>query len=166
MIANQPLIFVIDDNAMLRTLIAKQLKSFISCEVVTFENADDVLSQWNAITPELVILDYEFESPNLEYQNGLKFLVALRAKSNVPVIALSGQTEKAVMTKIIKQGANDYIPKNEPQFLDALLRSVQTTLTFQETQQKLKTSINNTNLKFAIMAWIILVGLVAVVFLF
>ena len=70
------------------------------------------------------------------------------------------------MTKIIKQGANDYIPKNEPQFLDALLRSVQTTLTFQETQQKLKTSINNTNLKFAIMAWIILVGLVAVVFLF
>ncbi len=102
--AKNPLIYVIDDNAMLRALINQQLQNTLACEVVSFEHADNVLDDWNSVTPDLVILDYQFEIPDLKYKNGLQFLHALRSQSNVPVIALTGQSEKEVMSTLIKQG--------------------------------------------------------------
>ncbi len=159
--AKNPLIYVIDDNAMLRALINQQLQNTLACEVVSFEHADNVLDDWNSVTPDLVILDYQFEIPDLKYKNGLQFLHALRSQSNVPVIALTGQSEKEVMSTLIKQGANDYIPKDEPQFLETLMSSVQTILSFQETQRQLKTSVFNVNAKFLLIILLVLAGLIA-----
>jgi DNA-binding response OmpR family regulator len=156
-----PIIFVIDDNAMLRELIKEQLQKTMQCKVILFAHADQVLDSLESENPDLLILDYEFEIPELKYHNGLQFLTALRNVSNVPVIALSGQTEKEIMSTIVKHGANDYIPKDEPQFMEALMGAVQTILTYKETQRQLRSSVYNVNTKFVVVAIFIMAVIIA-----
>lgn len=151
---------------MLLALITELLQKSMPCEIIGFENADSVMDHWELETPDLVILDYQFESSGLKYSNGLEFLRVLQAKSKVPVIMLSGQTKKEVMTTLIQNGASDYIPKDEPNFMDALLHSVETILKFQETQRNLKNSVLNVNTQFLAIGFLILLGLIAFIFFF
>jgi CheY-like chemotaxis protein len=152
-----PMIFIIDDNALLRALISEKLLSRNSeYQIKEFEHADNVLSEIDQEEPDLIILDYNLEGPDLTHKNGLQFLKALRLKHNTPVIALSGQTELNVMTSIIRQGANDYISKDDADFLEVIPQSVETILTFRKTQGQLKKTVNNSNIKFLLGAIIFL----------
>ena len=110
-----------------------------------------------------VILDYNYDFVELQFKNGLEFLRKIRKESKVPVIALSGQMDKEVMATMMKAGANDYITKEEPEFLEHLGNSLQTILSFKQTQEEIRANIFNSNTKFLGIIFVVLL-LLAILF--
>ena len=117
-------ILIVEDSKILSEIIAVQVKQKIDCETLIFENADGVMKQIQTQTPNLIILDYRFNDTELQYSNGLDFLIELRKNYTIPVIVFSGQNDKQKAVEIMKSGANDYISKDEDDFMDDLLKSI------------------------------------------
>ena len=117
-------ILIIEDSKILSEIIAVQVKQKIDCETLVFENADGVMKQVQAQIPNLIILDYRFNDTALQYNNGLDFLIELRKNYTIPVIVFSGQNDKQKAVEIMKSGANDYISKDEDDFMDDLIKSI------------------------------------------
>ena len=159
MMQKKPIIGVVEDSAMLRALISNYLKQQVDCDLHLFENADQAYKVWDSLKPDALILDYNYDFSDLQFKNGLDFLQEIRKESKVPVIALSGQMDKEIMASMIKEGANDYIPKEEPDFLEHLGNSVKTVLSFKETQQEIRSSLFSSNTKFLILILGVILGL-------
>ncbi|NQX98951.1 MAG: response regulator [Flavobacteriales bacterium] len=117
-------ILIVEDSKILSEIIAVQVKQKIDCETLVFENADHVMKQIQTQIPNLIILDYRFNDTELQYNNGLDFLIELRKNYTIPVIVFSGQNDKQKAVEIMKSGANDYISKDEDDFMDDLLKSI------------------------------------------
>jgi two-component system response regulator AtoC len=124
MMKNRKTIFVIEDNPMLSEIIALQLKHNFNCKVIIFKNGDHLFYNVTKYLPDLIILDYNFNASKLNFNNGLEVLVRLRKDSNVPVVVVSGQSDMAKAIEIVQKGANDYISKDDDDFMNNLLASV------------------------------------------
>jgi two-component system OmpR family response regulator len=88
--------------------------------VRVFGGAQDALAAFDAARPAVVVSDVMM--PGMD---GLAFLRALRAKSDVPVILLTARGEVADKVLGLELGADDYVPKPfEPRELVARLQSL------------------------------------------
>jgi DNA-binding response OmpR family regulator len=125
---NEKTIYVIEDSKIISEIIGYHMSEKFSCKALLFENADDAMKQLLLSPPELIILDYNFNYDSLNYSTGLDFLIELRKNNTVPVIVFSGQRDDQIAKEIIKQGANDYIAKQDDDFLDSLLVSAENNL--------------------------------------
>ncbi|MDB4533978.1 response regulator [Vicingaceae bacterium] len=117
-------IIVIEDSQILSEIIDLQVKRNFNCNVIIFENGDNIFYNINKYLPDLIILDYKFNDSNLNLNNGLEVLVELRKDSNLPVIVFSGQRDMTKAIEIVQKGANDYISKDDDDFMDILIESV------------------------------------------
>jgi len=117
-------ILIVEDSKILAEIIASQVEQQIDCETFIFENADGVMNHMQSKTTDLIILDYKFNDTKLKYSNGLDFLIELRKGYSLPVIVFSGQNDKQRAIELIKSGANDYISKDDDDFMDGLMKSI------------------------------------------
>jgi DNA-binding NtrC family response regulator len=144
-------IFVIEDSRILSEIIALQLRREFKCKVSIFENGDDVVNKIKKYSPDLIVLDYNLNESGLNYCSGLEVLVELRKKHKTPVIVFSGQTDKQKALEIVRKGANDYISKDDDDFMSALLQSVQDVFEIQNAKKNIdhvKSKIKNNFLFF------------------
>jgi len=118
-------IFVIEDSKIISEIVGYHMSEKFSCKTLLFENADRAMKQLLKSPPKLIILDYNFNYEGLNYSTGLDFLIALRKINTIPVIVFSGQRDDQIAKEIIQQGANDYIAKQDDDFLDSLLFSAE-----------------------------------------
>lgn len=160
------LIYVIEDNKLIRQLITQKLSGIYDLTVLEFDNGDSVFGCLKQSPPDLVILDYHFSQSELKYPNGLSFLQALKRYSSVPVIALSGQGEKEVMSAIIEKGATDYISKDEPDFLDDLQKSVNNIVTYKDHKRQLNMTLINANTKFLVVIVMLILLMASIILVF
>lgn len=117
-------IFIIEDSKIISEIIALQLKQNFNCNLILFKNGDNIFYNVNTYLPDLIILDYNFNDTKLNYNNGLEVLVELRKDSNVPVIVFSGQRDISKAIEIVQKGANDYISKDDDEFMINLFESI------------------------------------------
>lgn len=148
-------IYIIEDSQLLAEIIAMQLKHSLDCDTVLFNNADQVMSQMELRQPDLLVLDYNFNETDLTYKNGLEFLKMFRKQYKVPVIVFSGQYDKTKMVNMIKHGANDYISKDEDDFMDRLTTSSQDI--FKLLAAKKEVSLFQSKLKKLILLFVLFV---------
>ena len=118
-------IFVIEDSRIISEIIALKLKNKFNCIVKVFHNGDDIINQIKKYSPDLVVLDYNFNEDELTYHSGLEVLIELRQCFKLPVIVFSGQRDREKAVEIIQKGANDYISKDDDDFMDNLLNSIE-----------------------------------------
>jgi two-component system OmpR family response regulator len=105
------LIFVVDDDPFINTLVIKRLTSD-KYELVAFETGEDCIDSLNK-NPDLVILDYFFIKDNKEFMNGMQVLDKIKElKPNTPVIMLSGQDKGEVVLELARKGIDNYIIKD------------------------------------------------------
>ncbi len=131
-------IFVIEDSRILSEIIAIQLKRQFNCSVNIFNNGDAVSYNIKKHSPDLIVLDYNFNDPDLSYNNGLEVLVEVKKKSNIPVIVFSGQRDMDIALEIVKKGANDYISKDGDDFMEVLLSSIEDIFNIKNSKGKIK----------------------------
>src|SRR4030095_11687649 len=120
-------ITVIDDDAMMRTMLEDFIKNkYPNSEIASWPSGEEALKNLT-LQQDLVILDFHLDAAGGGALNGIEIFKKLREKfSNMPVIFISGQDESKVGASILMQGANDYIVKNENVFerLDEVLISI------------------------------------------
>ncbi|MFH1742288.1 MAG: chemotaxis response regulator protein-glutamate methylesterase [bacterium] len=102
-------VLVVDDSALVRKILSDLLNQDPDIEVVgTASDGSFVLRKMDALKPHVVTLDVE-----MPHKGGLELLPELMAKYPVPVIMVSGVTERgAVATiKALELGAVDFVTK-------------------------------------------------------
>ncbi|TCO07950.1 sigma-54-dependent transcriptional regulator [Natronoflexus pectinivorans] len=101
-------VFVVEDDPLFRKIIERTLKSNEDVEVVMFSNGSDFLRQL-ADLPDVVTLDLGL--PDFSGEDVFNQIV--RFNPNIRVIIISGKDDIRTAVELLKQGAYDYITKDE-----------------------------------------------------
>lgn len=101
-------IFIVEDDAWFGALLKHHLSLNPDYQVTVFTTAQDCLNNMNQ-RPDVVCIDY-----GLPDMNGDMLLQRLQELNKViPVIVISAQEDVSVAVKFFKQGARDYIVKDD-----------------------------------------------------
>jgi CheY-like chemotaxis protein len=110
-VKKKKLIFVVDDDQVANTLVKRRLES-LGLDVKSFAFGEECLEQLGE-DPDLIILDYHFESRGRNAMDGMAVFERIRAvMPAMPVIILSGQENGEVVFELIRKGIDGYVIKD------------------------------------------------------
>ncbi len=102
-------IHIVDDDPWISDLLEYQLKLIDeSCQIVKFKNGKNFLKQLPT-KPQLILLDYSL--PDIDGQQLLESIK--KTSPDSIVIIISSSTDLNLAVALIKQGAFDYMLKDE-----------------------------------------------------
>ncbi len=101
-------VLLVDDSGVMRTIIARGLRSLFIDEVVEAADGVEALAKFgDGEGFDLVLTDW-----NMPNMNGLELVQSLRgAGHKLPIMMVTTETEKAQVLKAIQAGVNDYLVK-------------------------------------------------------
>ena len=106
-------IFIIEDDAMIASLMKQTLSKTPEHEVFHFNSGEECIENLHQ-KPDIVSIDY-----NLPGMNGHDLMEKIKAfDQNIMVIIVSGQENLEVVVSTYKKGAHDYIMKNDNLFVN------------------------------------------------
>ncbi len=109
--SRNPLIYVVDDDAPFRKMICAFLHQNRLSYVKQFSSGEEMLEQFSTTPPSIVVQDFDLGPGKL---TGLEILQkAKEMKPNIDFIFLSGQSNINVAVEVIKNGAFDYVVKDD-----------------------------------------------------
>lgn len=101
-----PRILTVDDSRAVRTIVAKQVKE-LGLEVDEAEDGQQALDKLEEIACDLILLDV-----TMPVMDGPTMLQKLRERGDkTPVIMLTSESKRSVVSDAMKLGINDYILK-------------------------------------------------------
>ena len=113
-------IYLVEDDAVIASAVAQHLESW-GCRVKTAERFSDILEEFRAFAPQLVLLDIY-----LPFFNGYHWCAEIRKLSRVPIIFLSSASDNMNIVMAVNMGGDDFIAK--PFDLEVLTAKVQALL--------------------------------------
>lgn len=113
-------IFIVEDDATISGVMKSHLESW-GYVVTCAAPLDDIMPQFTAIAPQLVLLDI-----GLPHRNGFHWCTEIRKVSKVPVIFISSASDNMNMVMAMNLGGDDFIAK--PFDLQVLVAKVQALL--------------------------------------
>jgi OmpR family response regulator RpaB len=118
-LVRQHKILVVDDEATIRRILATRL-SMVGYEVVVAADGEEALTQFEAESPDLIVLDVMMPK-----MNGLQVCQTLRQITGVPIIMLTALGEVSDRIKGLELGADDYLPKPfSPKELESRIQAI------------------------------------------
>jgi len=109
--STQKLIFIVDDDQFINTLVVKRFASE-GYKLESFLYGEECLKALS-MNPDLIILDYFFVNKDRQVMNGMEVFDKIKeAKPDVPVIMLSGQEKGEIVLELARKGIDDYIIKD------------------------------------------------------
>ncbi len=115
---NKEIVFIVDDEPMHAQMMEDHLKTdYPSFEIYTYKTGEQCNENMDK-RPGIVILDYHLDAVDKQARNGVEILKHL--KRNYPdteVIMISGQDKIEIAVECMREGAYDYIVKNETSFI-------------------------------------------------
>lgn len=101
-----PRVMTVDDSRSVRSIIAKQLAA-LKCDVEEAEDGKQALEKLQDIAVDLILLDV-----TMPEMDGPTMLSHLRKGGNrTPVIMLTSESKRSIVSEAIKLGIDDYILK-------------------------------------------------------
>ena len=123
---SRKLIFIVDDDPLISTLIVKRFVSE-GYKVEAFSYGEDCLKALDH-NPDIIILDYFFINGDKDVMNGMEIFDLIKiSKPDTPVIMLSGQEKGEVVLELARKGIDDYIIKDS-NIIDNLLAATKSLL--------------------------------------
>ena len=119
---DQPVVFVIDDDASVREALEDLLRS-VGLGVQSFVSTQEFLQSKRPDAPGCIVLDVRLPGPSgLEFQRTLT-----KSGSRLPVIFISGHGDISMSVQAIKAGAIDFLtkPLHEQRLLDAIQTAIE-----------------------------------------
>jgi len=98
-------IFIVEDDAVIAGAMAKHLTAW-GYEVTAADDFQNVMRQFAAASPQLVLLDIA-----LPFYNGYHWCTEIRKVSKVPVIFVTSMSDNMNLVTAVNMGADDFIPK-------------------------------------------------------
>jgi RNA polymerase sigma factor (sigma-70 family) len=116
---DQPVVFVIDDDASVRDAVTDLLRS-VGLEVKSFGSTQEFLQSSRPDAPGCIVLDIRLPGPSgLEFQRSLG-----KSDIQLPIIFISGHGDIPMSVRAMKSGAIEFLTKPLPE--QELLDAVQT----------------------------------------
>lgn len=113
-------IFVVEDDAVIAEQIGKYLEKW-GYEVETVRDFTDVMGQFAACEPQLVLMDI-----GLPFYNGYYWCAEIRKVSQVPIIFISSASDNMNVVMAVNMGGDDFVVK--PFDLEILQAKIQALL--------------------------------------
>ena len=98
-------ILIVEDDPGIASGVAENLKTW-GMEPVTVRDFRNVLGEFTAADPQLVLLDI-----GLPFMNGYHWCSEIRRVSKVPIIFLSSASDNMNIIMAMNMGADDFVPK-------------------------------------------------------
>jgi two-component system, OmpR family, response regulator len=118
------LIFFVDDDKMMLNLMEYTFKCREGFEVKSFYSGEECLANLN-LNPSLIVLDYYLGEGESKVMSGLDTLKKIHEKScDIPVVILSREKDKALISKFMQYGAMQYVIKDDF-FINTLIETVE-----------------------------------------
>jgi FixJ family two-component response regulator len=120
--ADQPVVFVIDDDVSVREALEDLLRS-VGLAVQSFVSTQSFLESKRPDAPGCIVLDVRLPGPSgLEFQRTLA-----NSKVHLPIIFITGHGDISMSVRAIKSGAIDFLtkPVHEQQLLDAIQSGIE-----------------------------------------
>jgi CheY-like chemotaxis protein len=116
-----PSVLLVEDEPTYRSILKKILEES-ALRVIEAEDGVQALAVLKSERPNLIFLDLMM--PNLDGLETLKMIKANPLLKSIPIVMLTGMSEKDVVRECIRQGAVDFVvkPSNRP----TLLQKVET----------------------------------------
>ena len=109
--SKNPLIYVVDDDANFRKMISAFLHQNRLSNIQQFSSGEEMLEQFLIKPPSIVVQDFDLGPGKL---TGLEVLKKAREiNPNIDFLFLSGQNNINVAVEVIKNGAFDYVIKDD-----------------------------------------------------
>jgi DNA-binding NtrC family response regulator len=103
-------IFIVEDDIAYANVIRHSLENKNYVNIKIFSNGEECLANMD-LQPEIILLDYWLGQNN---KDGLEILKTLKSKyPDVQVVFLTANDKLETATATIKNGAYDYVVKNE-----------------------------------------------------
>lgn len=113
-------IFLVEDDGTIAKTVKRHLNSW-DYEVETASDFSNVLAEFLAFSPQLVLMDIK-----LPFYNGYHWCQEIRKISKVPVIFLSSASDNLNIVMAVNMGGDDFIAK--PFDLEVLTAKIQAML--------------------------------------
>ena len=154
-------LYVVDDIDYYCKLVKINLEQVGYNNIEVFYNGEDVINKLKYDNPDCIILDHILSDNGLNGNDVLSYITI--NNPNIKVIILSGQENIEVAANMIKQGAYDYIIKNDLAFFN-----LKNTLYRLEdsVNQKEKTEWMDKRIKSLYLILIILIWIISLIFIF
>ena len=114
---NEPLVFIVDDDAPLREALGSLLRS-IGLQVELFGSVADFMSYQRPDIASCLVLDVRLQGTSgLDFQHEL-----VAANINLPIVFMTGHGDIAMTVRAMKAGAVDFLAKpfREQDLIDAV----------------------------------------------
>ena len=106
-------IFLVDDDPLHNELLKSHLAKTLKVELETFQTGEQALVAIKH-RPDIIILDYFLNSKDQSAANGIQVLKTIKTQlPSCKVVMLSGNDKLDIATQCLRNGAYDYIVKNE-----------------------------------------------------
>jgi FixJ family two-component response regulator len=118
---NAPIIFVVDDDMLMRKALSSLIRS-AGLNVVVFSSAREFLAQKSPEVPACLVLDVY-----LPDMNGMELQQELAQKHvNIPIIFITGHGDIPMSVRAMKAGAVEFLPKpfRDQDLLDAIHQAI------------------------------------------
>jgi len=119
---DQPIVFVVDDDASMRQALARLLQS-VQLRVEVFASPQEFLQSERPNVPSCLVLDVRL--PGL---SGLDFQAELaKADVRIPIVFITGHGDIPMSVQAMKAGAVDFLAKpfRDQDLLDAVTAAIQ-----------------------------------------
>src|SRR6202047_4535953 len=132
--AAAPMVFVIDDDALVRAAIQGMLKS-VSLQSETFGTPQEFLRSKRPDGPSCLVLDVRLPGVNgLDFQREL-----VEAGVRIPIIFITGHGDIPMTVKAMKSGAVEFLTKpfRDQDLLDAIYQALERDRAMRQQQNEL-----------------------------
>jgi FixJ family two-component response regulator len=132
--AEGPVVYVIDDDAVMREALSSLFRS-VDLQVKVFSSAPELLQGSLADKPSCLVLDIR-----LPGVSGLEFQVELaKVGIHIPIIFMTGHGDIPMSVRAMKAGAVDFLEKpfRHQEMLDAVARAIESDRKWREGQKTL-----------------------------
>ncbi len=135
-------IFIVEDDMLVATVVRQALSKYEKFELTHFETAEECINNMH-LGPDIVVIDY-----NLPGMDGLTLMNTVKnINQQTMVVICSGQESVEIVINCYKNGANDYILKDENMIinLENTLNNLTMNVTLRKEVELLKDQIIDRN---------------------
>lgn len=133
---NKIKLFLVDDDKLFLKSLEIDFQQHADFDIETFVSGELCVANLSH-KPDIIILDYLFNSGDKNAMNGLETLDKIKAfNPDIPVIILSAQDKIEVAINCMHHKATDYVVKSETAFL-RLQKIITTVMQFNKLEKEL-----------------------------
>jgi FixJ family two-component response regulator len=141
--SNEPIVYLVDDDAALRDAVADLLAS-VGIETMAFGSASEYKAAVKRDAPSCLILDIEL--PDI---NGLDFQQQMTDGEHPPVVFITGHGDIPSSVRAMKAGAVDFLPK--PFSQDALVGAIKSAMARHKESRQRRSEISALREKYSLL---------------